>query len=191
MWGPYCVTAGHKVLWWLADRDIFILAPPKTPLLTPRLPDCPAEGMRTYGGQEESESEGHHKVGKCWKNHHLIIDLQPRSFSPLQRFTLAEMTRRRKGKKHLNRTKQLKKLKSGKYLQSGNEGFGKIDLRDNRVDHTEMLRKAWRGALPNNIEILGEIARIVTSTRILSGKIKKSSHVEIHLWIRVQTELKS
>ena len=119
--------------------------------------------MRTYGGQEESESEGHHKVGKCWKNHHLaLIDLQPRSFSPLQRFTLAEMTRRRKGKEHLNRTKQFKKPKGGKYLQSGKEGFGKIDQKD------------WRGAPPNNIEILGEIARIVTSTRILSGKIKKS-----------------
>ena len=139
--------------------------------------------MRTYGGQEESESEGHHKVGKCWKNHHLIIDLQPRSFSPLQRFTLAEMTRRRKGKEHLNRTKQLKKPKGGKYLQSGKEGFGKIDTRGNRVDHTGRLRRGWRGALPSNIEILGEIARIVTSTRILSGKIKKSSHVEIHLWI--------
>ena len=113
-------------------------------------------------------------MGKCWKNHHLIIDLQPRSFSPLQRFTLAEMTRRRKGKEHLNRTKQLKKLKGGKYLQSGKEGFDKIDLRDNRVDHTGRLRNDWRGAPPNNIEILGEIARIVTSTRILSGKIKKS-----------------
>ena len=74
----------------------------------------------------------------------------------------------------MNRTKQFKKPKGGKYLQSSKEEFGKIDLRDNRVDHTEMLRKAWRGAPPNNIEILGEIARIVTSTRILSGKIKKS-----------------
>ena len=85
----------------------------------------------------------------------------------------------------------MKKPKGGKYLQSGKEGFGKIDTRGNRVDHTGRLRRGWRGALPSNIEILGEIARIVTSTRILSGKIKKSSHVEIHLWIRVQTELKS
>ena len=35
MSGPYCVTAGPKVLWSLVDRDIFILAPPKTPSWPP------------------------------------------------------------------------------------------------------------------------------------------------------------
>ena len=33
--GPHCVSAGHKVLWSLADRDIFILAPPKNPSWPP------------------------------------------------------------------------------------------------------------------------------------------------------------
>ena len=107
------------------------------------------------------------------KKHILGFDFLSRSISPLQRFAVSEMRRRRKGKAHSTDIKLLRKRRIGKYLSSDKSGAGKGGLRKNSLNGIRQTGR-WKKGLksePSNIEILGEIARIVTSTKILSGKI--------------------
>ena len=102
------------------------------------------------------------------KKHPLTKFSTIRTISPVQRFALSEMTRRRKGRQS---TKRFKKPRTGKYWSSvkaeSKKSLGGHGL--NRIG--QVGRRGWRSE-PSNIEILGEIARIVTSTKILSGKNK-------------------
>ena len=97
----------------------------------------------------------------------------------MQRFALSEMSRRRKGRQqHSSSTKKkwLKKSRTGKYWSSVKEKPKKsiVNLGEhglNRIGQVGRSKRGWRSE-PSNIEILGEITRIVTSTKILSGKTK-------------------
>ena len=54
----------------------------------------------------------------------------------------------------------------------GGHGLSRMDLGGHGLNRIGRIsKKGWRSE-PSNIEILGEIARIVTSIKILSGKIK-------------------
>ena len=92
------------------------------------------------------------------------------------------MRRRSKGKARSTNSKLLKKRRIGKYLSSDKRGAGKGGLRKNCLNGIGQTRR-WKKGLksePSNIEVLSEIARIVTSTKILSGKIKVDTrHVPI------------
>ena len=98
-----------------------------------------------------------------------------RTISPVQRFALSEMTRRRKGRQqHSTSMKRFKKPRTGKYWSSvkAESKKSKVDLGGHGLNRIGQVgRRGWRSE-PSNIEILGEIARIVTSTKILSGKNK-------------------
>ena len=89
----------------------------------------------------------------------------------MQRFALSEMTRRRKGRQS---TKRFKNPRTGKYWSSvkAESKKSKVDLAGHGLNRIGQAgRRGWRSE-PSNIEILSEIARIVTSSKILSGKNK-------------------
>ena len=112
----------------------------------------------------------------------LGLNFSPRFISPLQRFTLSEMSRRRrKGRLHSTSKKQFKKSTTGKYWNPDKyESMSKVGIWGNSLSGFGETR---RSAVPSNIEILGEIARIVTSTKILSGKIKVEKFSD-KFWLR-------
>ena len=66
--------------------------------------------------------------------------------------------------------KRFKKPRTGKYWSSvkAESKKSKVDLGGHGLNR---IGQGWRSE-PSNIEILGEIARIVTSTKVLSGNTK-------------------
>ena len=90
------------------------------------------------------------------------------------------MARRRKGRFLSSQKKWLGNPRAARYLRSSNGKEGKL-LRMGKKTQLWRITKGRTSALsiikegqtsaPSNIEILGEIARILTSPKILSGKI--------------------
>ena len=67
----------------------------------------------------------------------------------------------------------LKKPRTGKYWRSVKEESNKRKAGGkNGIGEVGRNKKGWRRSEPSNFEILGEIARIVTATKILSGKTR-------------------
>ena len=96
-----------------------------------------------------------------------------RTISPVQRFTLSEMNRRGKFRQHLIGRKRSKKPRTGKYWSSVKEESNKRKAGGkNGIGEVGRTKKGRRRSEPSNFEILGEIARIVTATKILSGKTR-------------------